>query len=79
MTVYKGENFTGENREARTEEPDVGQNWDDQISSIYVSRGTWEVYQDLNYQGPSMRLPPGPYSNLGPQWTRSISSLRCVQ
>lgn len=78
MTIYKGENLTGENREAKVEEPDLGQAWDDQIASIYVSRGNWEIFLDMNYQGEVMRLAPGPYLVLGPQWTRAISSLRCV-
>jgi len=44
-----------------------------------VQSGTWEFYADENYGGASMRLAPGTYPNLAPEWTKRIGSFQCVE
>ena len=39
----------------------------------------WEFYADENFGGASMRLTPGTYPNLAPEWTKRIGSFQCVE
>jgi len=53
--------------------------WLNEISSVQVQTGTWEFYADENFGGASMRLSPGQYPNLAPEWTKHIGSFQCVE
>ena len=53
--------------------------WKNEISSIQVKAGTWDFFSEDEFAGENMRLAPGPYPELGPQWTKHIGSFMCVQ
>ena len=44
-----------------------------------MKAGTWDFFTGEEFSGDNMRLPPGPYPDLGPQWTKKIGSFMCVQ
>src|SRR5262249_37076462 len=51
--------------------------WQNQIASIQVQSGTWDFYSEENFGGEAMRLTPGPYAALAPEWTKRIGSVMC--
>jgi Beta/Gamma crystallin len=50
-----------------------------EIASIVVAAGTWDFFADENFGGESLRLTPGTYPRLAPEWTRHIGSFMCVE
>jgi hypothetical protein len=80
MTIFAEPNFAGAAAPTSDAQPALGEaGWLNQISSIQVQSGEWEFYADENYGGVSMRLDPGDYPNLAPEWTKRIGSFQCVQ
>jgi hypothetical protein len=82
VAVYAEPNLAGQGFETADNQPRLDQNqWQGQISSIIVKGGTWEFYPDLEYRGgpPALRLVPGSYPVLEPQWTKRIGSFMCVR
>ena len=53
--------------------------WNDSISSIIVISGTWELFEDADYQGRSARFSPGYHRGISGNlpWD-SVSSARVV-
>jgi hypothetical protein len=51
--------------------------WNDQISSIAITAGTWEFFEHDAYGGQVLKLGPGHYRGLD-AWNDRISSFRCV-
>jgi hypothetical protein len=86
VVVYKDANFDGD--EWITKFPQgwgwsyVGDNWNDSISSVIVTSGTWQFFQDANFGGTSVTVGPGCYTfvqNPGFNMPNdSISSFLCV-
>jgi beta/gamma crystallin len=80
MTIFADPNFAGLSAPTSESQPTLSQaGWMNEISSVQVQSGTWEFYADENFGGVSMRLEPGPYPNLAPEWTKRIGSFQCVQ
>jgi Beta/Gamma crystallin len=82
VAVYAEPNLAGQGFETAENQPRLDQNqWQGQISSIIVKGGTWEFYPDLEFRGgpPVLRLVPGSYPVLEPQWTKRIGSFMCVR
>ncbi|MCC7346375.1 MAG: hypothetical protein IT538_03155 [Variibacter sp.] len=79
IQLFREENLAGDTERFSRDVPDLGDRWDEQVASIRVISGTWDVFIDLQYQGEVRRMPPAEYPDLGPQWTRTISSMRCVR
>ncbi len=80
MTIFAEPNFAGAAAPTTDAQPALGEaGWLNEISSIQVQSGEWEFYADENYGGVSMRLDPGDYPNLAPEWTKRIGSFQCVQ
>jgi hypothetical protein len=80
MTIYADPNFAGAAAPTSENQAELGQaGWLNEISSVQVQTGTWEFYADENFGGVSMRLDPGTYPNLPPDWTKRIGSFQCVQ
>jgi beta/gamma crystallin len=80
MTIFAEPNFAGAAAPTADGQPALGEaGWLNEISSIQVQSGEWEFYADENYGGVSMRLDPGDYPNLAPEWTKRIGSFQCVQ
>lgn len=80
ISIFSEPNFgsapvtTGEDQEQLSES-----GWADQIASLDVKAGVWEVFTDEQFGGESMRLNPGQYPTLAPEFDRKIGSLMCVQ
>ncbi len=80
MTIFAEPNFAGAAAPTTEAQPALGEaGWLNEISSIQVQSGAWEFYADENFGGVSMRLDPGDYPNLAPEWTKHIGSFQCVQ
>lgn len=80
VTIYSDQNFGGTGVTTGEEQPALSQSgWQNQIASIQVKSGTWDFFTDENFTGAPMRLQPGPYQDLGPEWTKKIGSFMCVQ
>src|SRR3954471_4668830 len=63
MTVFKQPNFAGESATIRDGATDLARpGFQDQISSIVVNSGRWEVCTQPNFQGDCMTLVPGRYA-----------------
>ena len=80
MTIFADPNFGGLSAPTAENQATLSQaGWLNEISSVQVQSGTWEFYADENFGGASMRLTPGTYPNLAPEWTKRIGSFQCVQ
>jgi hypothetical protein len=80
LTIFADPGFGGLNAPTSENQPNLGEvGWKDQIASIQVASGTWDFYTGDEFQGENMRLAPGPYPQLGPEWTKRIGSFMCVQ
>jgi hypothetical protein len=79
LTVYSEPNFAGHDATTGEEQPALSQeDWQDQIVSIQVKSGVWDFFSEENYVGNNMRLRPGAYKDLGPEWAKKINSFMCV-
>ena len=79
ITVYAEPNLAGQDATTGDEQPALSQTgWQNAIASIEVKSGVWDFFSDENFSGENMRLRPGTYKDLGPEWTRKINSFNCV-
>jgi hypothetical protein len=79
VAIYADANFTGQATSTVENQPRLGDvGWKGEIASVQVKGGTWDFFSDDDYGGQTMRLPPGEYNQLGPQWTKQISSFMCL-
>ncbi|HLH90572.1 MAG TPA: beta/gamma crystallin-related protein [Xanthobacteraceae bacterium] len=77
VTIHSEPNLAGQDATTGEEQPALRQTgWQDAIASIEVKSGVWDFFSDENFTGNNMRLRPGTYQNLGPDWTRKINSFR---
>ena len=80
VEIFAQPQFAGLNAPSDVDQPrliDAG--WKNEVASIQVKAGTWDFFSEDEFAGDSMRLAPGPYPDLGPQWTKRIGSFMCVQ
>ena len=79
VAIYADVNFAGQATSTVENQPRLGDvGWKGEIASVQVKGGTWDFFSDDDYGGQTMRLPPGEYTQLGPQWTKQISSFMCL-
>jgi hypothetical protein len=81
LTVYSDENFSGRSATFRDDVPDMRPiRMNDQATSLQVGRGeTWEVCEDINFNG-RCQIVSGSASDLrGVGWSDTISSARRVR
>jgi hypothetical protein len=79
VTIFSEPNLAGQDSTTGDEQPALSQTgWQNAIASIQVKSGVWDFFADENFSGNNMRLRPGSYQNLGPEWTRKINSFMCV-
>lgn len=77
VTVYKQQNFTGDQLPVREVAYDLARmNFHDQISSIVVHSGAWEVCTQPHFRGDCVVLRPGRYPELGSRINHRIESMR---
>lgn len=66
IVVYKDANWGGDEWRTNLDYSYVGDNWNDTISSIIVVSGTWQFYENANFNvdggASSNLLGPGYYS-----------------
>ena len=80
VAIYTEPNLTGSSVETNDNQPRLDQSgWQNQVSSLIVKSGTWDFYPEVEYKGEPMRLSPGSYGVLEPQWTKRIGSFMCVR
>lgn len=80
LTIFAEPGFAGLNAPTGEDQPRLGDlGWKNQIASVQVQAGTWDFFSEDEFAGESMRLAPGPYPQLGPDWTKRIGSFMCVQ
>ena len=80
VAIYPEASFAGTVVATSEEQPRLSESgWQNQIASIQVRAGTWDFYTEENFGGNAMRLPPGPYPTLAPEWTKHIGSFMCSQ
>jgi hypothetical protein len=80
ISIYSEPNFGGTNAQASDAQPRLGDNgWQNQVASVRVASGTWDFFSDAEFTGETMRLGPGEYPTLGPDWTKRAGSFMCVQ
>jgi hypothetical protein len=80
ITIYSEPKFAGAPVPTSEDQPRLSESgWQHQIASVDVKAGTWEMFTEEQYTGGAMRLAPGPYPDLGPDWTKKISSFMCVE
>jgi len=79
MTVFADANFGGISSPVQEDEPKLSEvGWQNEIGSLQIQSGTWEFFSDEDYTGDAMRMKPGQYGNLGPQWNKRIGSFMCI-
>ncbi len=80
ISIFSEPNFAGTNATASDEQPNLDEiGWQNQIASVQVQSGTWDFFSDQQFTGETMRLDPGEYADLGPQWSKKAGSFMCVQ
>ena len=80
ISIFSEPGFAGTNATANDEQPRLGEiGWQNQIASVKVAAGTWDLFSDQEFTGETMRLQPGDYADLGPEWTKKAGSFMCVQ
>jgi hypothetical protein len=79
VEVFKDTNLAGASFRTAEDQPILNDEWDRKIASINVISGTWDFTTEQQYNGDAMRLTPGTYRDLGPNWIDQISSFMCAQ
>jgi hypothetical protein len=79
VEVFKDPNLAGGSFRTGEDQPLLNEDWDKKIASINVISGTWDFTTEQQYNGDAMRLTPGTYRDLGPNWVDQISSFMCAQ
>ena len=80
ISIFSEPNMSGEasdTTEAQPSLPDVG--WEDAIASIEVRRGVWDLFVEPEFTGEAIRLEPGTYPTLPPNFVRRINSFMCSE
>ena len=79
-TIYSEPNFAGNSAPTGGSQPVLSTTgWRNEIASIVVGAGTWDFFADENFSGEVLRLMPGTYPRLQPEWMRHIGSFMCVK
>jgi hypothetical protein len=76
--LFEGREFAGRSLRTRNDIPDLRQyQFNDTIGSVFVTHGTWELCQDLNYAGRCYTARPGQHFEL-PFGRNGVTSIRRV-
>jgi hypothetical protein len=79
-TIFSEPNFGGNSAPTGDSQPILSSTgWRNEVASIVVAAGTWDFFAEENFGGESLRLTPGTYPRLAPEWTRHIGSFMCVE
>ena len=79
ITIYSEPKFASNGVPTAEDQPRLSESgWQNAIASVEVKSGTWEMFSDEQYTGSAMRLAPGSYPELNPEWTKRINSFMCI-
>jgi len=79
MIVYRDADYGGQSQEFYSGEPNVGDYWNDQISSVQIVSGVGAFFWEVGFQGERFTAGPGGYRYVGDHWNDQISSFRCIR
>jgi len=80
ITLYSEPRFASAAVPTSDDQPKLSESgWDNQIASLQVKAGNWELFTEDQYGGKAIRLAPGSYPELEPEWRKSIKSFMCVE
>ena len=80
ITIYSEPKFASAAVPTGEDQPRLSESgWAQQIASVEVKSGTWDMFTEEQYGGNTMRMSPGSYPDLGPEWSKKISSFMCVE
>ena len=80
ITIYSEPRFASAAVPTSDDQPKLSESgWQNQIASVQVKSGTWEMFTEEQYNGSAMRLRPGSYPELEPAWLKKINSFMCVE
>jgi hypothetical protein len=80
VTIFSDPNLAGTSAPTGDNQPKLSQTgWRNEISSVQVQSGTWDFFTDEDFGGVSMRLAPGNYPMLAPDFDKKIGSFMCAQ
>ena len=79
VVVYQDKDLAGPPFRTTEDQPLLNNELNKRILSIEVIAGTWDFSTEPQYAGDAMRLAPGTYRDLDPNWEGQISSFQCVQ
>jgi hypothetical protein len=77
VDIFAEANFGGQTDETDENQPDLGE-WDKAISSVEVKSGTWDFFTEPDFKGDVIRLAPGKYPTLNPNFNKKIGSFLCL-
>jgi hypothetical protein len=77
--LFEGREFTGRSLRTRNDIPDLRSfQFNDVSSSVFVTHGTWELCEDLNYSGRCYTAGPGQHFEL-PFGRNGVTSIRRIR
>ena len=79
IILYSSPNFQGKSLRVTGDVPSLREyRFNDEVSSLVVLSGEWALYEDSNFQGNGIRVPPGSYPEMGAVLmdNNELSSLR---
>lgn len=80
IAIYSEPKFASAAVPTSDDQPKLSESgWQNQIASVEVKAGTWEMFTEEQYTGNAMRLAPGSYPELEPDWMKKINSFMCVE
>jgi hypothetical protein len=80
ITLYSEPRFASAAVPTGDDQPKLSESgWDNQIASLQIKSGNWELFTEEQYAGKAIRLAPGSYPELETGWRKSIKSFMCVE
>jgi hypothetical protein len=80
ITLYSEPRFASAAVPTGDDQPKLSESgWENQIASLQIKAGNWELFTEEQYAGKAIRLAPGSYPELEPEWRKSIKSFMCVE
>ena len=76
LIVYEHHNSQGAQKEYLEPADNVGNEWNDRISSVYAVKGDWEMYEHANYEGRRQTVKEGQSINV--PFNDDVTSLRPI-
>ena len=80
VVVYAESGLKGMSAPTNQDQPRLDAlGWKNEIASLVVKSCTWDFYTEDDFGGSVMRLKPGSYTQLSPDWGKKIASFQCIK